>query len=104
MDELSIQEVSGTRSVYSNELRCFGIRGDWNDFGGHRRLESWRTPGSERESPPTELGADLQFSEDRKLTDQSSLIITMMKHKGLLRPSIILPSAMIHPSLPIDPT
>ena len=32
MDELIIQDVSGTSSIYSSEIRCFGTRGDWDDL------------------------------------------------------------------------
>ena len=30
LDGLTIQEVSETSDIYSNEIRCFGIRGDWD--------------------------------------------------------------------------
>ena len=33
MDELIIQDVSGTNGIYNNEIRCFGIRGDWDVLG-----------------------------------------------------------------------
>ena len=33
MDELVVQNVSGTSSIYSTEIRCFGIRGDWDVLG-----------------------------------------------------------------------
>ena len=32
MDELIIQDVSGTSSIYSSEIRCFETRGDWDDL------------------------------------------------------------------------
>ena len=33
MDELIVQNVSGTNSIYSTEIRCFGIRSDWDVLG-----------------------------------------------------------------------
>ena len=33
LDGLIVQDVSGTNSIYSNEIRCFGTRGDWDDLG-----------------------------------------------------------------------
>ena len=35
LDGLIIQDVSGTSSIYSNEIRCFGTRDDWDDLGAN---------------------------------------------------------------------
>ena len=30
MDGLIVQNVSGTNNIYSTEIKCFEIRGDWD--------------------------------------------------------------------------